>query len=154
MASPFAKLITQVLEVPDDAGQTITIQKLTGRAVERAQAIAAEKTVNGRGFATKVAKALEAAKDGSQVALDAILRDPLNGYDRMAVLHAGIVGWSYDVPCTAEHIDQLDDERSEFVALEILKLTKPHLFEGAEVAQKKGSSRSIGVSTETARSRS
>ena len=137
MASPFAKLITQVLDVPDDPGQTITIQKLSGRAVERAQAVAAEKTISGRGFASKVAQALEAAKDGSTVALDAMLRDPLNGYDRATVLQAGIVAWSYDVPCRPEHIDQLDDERSEFVALAILKLTKPHLFEGADVAQKK-----------------
>lgn len=151
MASPFAKLITQVLEVPDDEGQSITIQKLTGRAVERAQAVAAEKTISGRGFAAKVAQALEAAKDGSEMALDAMLRDPLNGYDRATVLHAGIVGWSYDVPCTAEFIDQLDDERSEHVALAILRLTKPHLFDSAEAAQKKGLSRSTAVSTETAR---
>lgn len=138
MASPFAQLITDVVPIPHDSPNTVTIQKLSGRAIERAQEVAAEKAVNGRGFADKVSRALVAAKEGDGAKLDAVIADPLNGYDRHAVLINGITGWTYEQKCDPESIAQLDDETAELLARAIMRLTKPHLFEAPEVVQKKG----------------
>lgn len=138
MSSPFAKFITSAVDVPNDPPHTITIQKLSGRAVERAQAVAAEAVVNGRGFAEKVAKMLAAAKAGSGDAPAlAFASDPLNGYDRHTVLINGVTGWSYKDPAFApDLIIGLDDETCEVVARAILKLTKPELFSDAETERK------------------
>lgn len=138
MASPFARLITEVVSLPNDPPHTVTIQKLSGRAVEVAQAVAAERLINGRGFAEKLTKALDAAKDGADFSLLEVMRDPLKAFDRTTVLRNGIVGWSYADPKFApDAVMELDDETSELLALAILKLTKPELFEAPEVVQKK-----------------
>jgi len=132
MASPFAHFTTQVIGVPHDEPQTITIQKLSGRWVERAQAAAAAGIVQGRGFAEKMQRLLS----GSEEDAKAFIADPFNGYDRATVLQGGITGWSYDLPVTADNIGKLDDDICEFVAGEILKLTKPALFEAPETVKK------------------
>lgn len=136
MGSPFARLITKVVELKHDAPNTVTIQKLSGRAVERAQSVAAERIVNGRGFAEKITRALEAAKDGSDAKLMDLLGDPLKGYDRHTLLVNGITAWSYEQPCDGAAIAELDDETSELLAIEILQLTKPQLFADPETARK------------------
>lgn len=137
MGSPFAKFFTDTIPVPDDAPHTVTIQKLSGGAIQRAQQIAAAEAVNGRGFAENVSKMLQAAKNGDDLAAVKLIADPLNGFDRATLLVNGITGWSYtDISCTAENIRGLDDERSEHFARAILKLAKPHLFAEPEQERK------------------
>ncbi len=60
---------------------------------------------------------------------------------RRAVIERGLIGWTYDVPVSAEWLDELDSEASDFIAAEIMKLTTPSAFTppgAAEAEQKNG----------------
>lgn len=62
--------------------------------------------------------------------------------DRLtAVVRAGLKTWTVDAPVTPETIDDLDGEALNHFATEIMRLTKPELFQTAEeqeAAQKNG----------------
>ncbi len=137
MGSIFASQTKETIALPFDSPQTVTIRKLTGREVEAAQREDAAKMAAGRGWAERLQKLL---REGvSDDVLKQKLMDPLIGYDRHMVLLAGIAGWSYtDKPdekplkVTPERVADLDDEAADFIAREILRLTKPALFATAE----------------------
>lgn len=149
----FASDSRRTVPVPFAAPHTVTIQKLSGREVERAQAehlAAFQGNRSPRGWAAIFQRALE---NGAATDKDAqrALVDPLNGYDRFAVVRAGLKGWSFTVTdykgteqpkaLTPEAIGDLDDEALEFIAVEVMRLTKPGLFltvEEREAAQKNG----------------
>ena len=74
-------------------------------------------------------------------------RDPLAGLDRTTIVCCGLKGWSYvdaagaPLPVTVKAIADIDDEALEFLAVEIMKLTKPALFQApaeVEAARKNG----------------
>jgi hypothetical protein len=139
----------ETIALPFDPGATVTIRKLTGADIEKAQGNHLASFVGGRsarGWAPMFQQrmALGIATDAEAVAA---IRDPLAGYDRSTVLKAGLTGWSYlredgkPRNVTPAAIDDLVDEAAEFIARAILHLTKPELFETAderEAAEKKG----------------
>lgn len=149
--SIFASETQATVPVLSDPPHTLTIRKLTGREVEKAQAEHTYGVVHGlpgRGWATKFHEAL---MKGLATDADAerTLADPLSGYDRLSVVQAGLVGWSYKEPdgtpkaVTPERVADMDDEALEQTALAIMRLSKPALFEPAtlesrESAQKNG----------------
>lgn len=145
--SIFASDTRTTFPIPFDSPHTVTLQKLSGGEIERAQFEHMEGLVTGRArnWATKF---IQFARAGTATAKDArkVLTDPLSGYDRLTLAKSGVKAWSYVVdgkpkPVTPEAIDDLDDEALEFFATEILRLTKPGLFqtqEEAEAAQKNG----------------
>lgn len=61
---------------------------------------------------------------------------------RQAILRAGIVAWTFaDVAVSPNAIDDLDEDAAEFIASEIILLTKPSLkrtVEESEAARKNG----------------
>lgn len=90
------------------------------------------------------------AKDkdaGERTAIDEEVKkqaaDPLNGYDPYVVAQHGIVSWSYPEPLTVDldtddrgnrvprvrAIDDLDEDAVRWFATEIMRLTKPALFQ-------------------------
>ena len=141
MGSPFASLIVSPeIPLPFDQGQWVKVRKLTGRQYEHAQmvhragvAIAPDKWA---GFARA------AAADGpTSDAVKRMLTDPLTGFDRETLVREGLVAWSYDRPVKPvvtkvagqpdqvdDAIADLDDDAIDFIAREVLKLTKPTLF--------------------------
>ncbi len=130
--------------MPFDVPQTVTIRKLTGREIEKAQAEHAVSIASGRGWGQKIQRILS-ANDSALVEKE--LNDPLLGYDRHTVIVSGLIGWSYTEhkkpkPVTAEAAADLDDEAAEFIARAIMRLTKPALFaqtaEAIAVDQKNG----------------
>lgn len=142
--SIFASETTATIPLPFDAPHTVTIRKLTGRDVELAQAAHLKDFVGAnspRGWPAIFKSALAV---GTAVDADArhALTDPLVGYDRLAIVRAGLTGWSYtaaddkgvQVPrqVTPAAVADLDDEALEFLAVEIMRLTKPSLFQTAE----------------------
>lgn len=143
MASPFASLkVSDPIALPFDRPHTITVRKLTGRQVEIAQAEHMRGLIAGqssRGWSAKFNRAL--ANGASDDEAQSILTDPLNGFDRHTVAAFGLVSWSYEPTTpTTKQVEDLDDEALEFIALEVMRLTKPHLFqtiEEAEAARKK-----------------
>lgn len=145
--SIFASATTKIVSLPFDAPHTVTIQKLTGADIERAQADHLDALTNGRrprGWAALFQKALT---DGTATALDAdkAVHDPLAGYDRLTVVKRGVKAWSYTEtdekgaerpkPVTAAAIADIADEPLEFLAVEIMRLTKPALFQTPEEAE-------------------
>lgn len=148
------------IPIPFDPPHTVTVRKVTGRECDTAQEAHATGVAAGgsRLWATKFRRILEGSISDKQRVEQAIA-DPLTGYDRYALVRAGLVAWSYPqrlaVPpdlkdkgviaaVAAERekaIDDLDDEAVDFIATEVLRLTKPGLFhateEDVEAAQKK-----------------
>jgi len=150
MGSPFASQTTDTIALPFDPDQTATLRKLTGRELDKAQEVHLRNTIGGRwashGWAAVFQRQLE---KGIATNADAerLLRDPLNGYDRHTLVTAGLTAWSYPEPAlSAEAIEDLDDDALEWFATEILKRTKPGLFQTedeATAARKNGSGVSI-----------
>lgn len=140
MGSPFVSLSkSDPIPLPFDPPNTIVVRKLTGREVEQVQMAHARGVAIGRSrlwsenFKRILTDGMAKAGD-----LAAALADPLTGFDRFAVVSAGLVAWSYPqptkpVPATADApaydpIDDLDDEAVEFIAREVMRLTRPALF--------------------------
>jgi len=155
----FASLTQETIPVPFDPPHTVTIRKLTGR--EHDAAAEAHRTSlaggNPRLWPAAFRRALE--HGASDPELLKAIANPLTGYDRFALVRAGLVAWSYPQsikPLTPSEvvdglrkdaIDDLDDEGVDFIATEVLRLTKPGLFlspDDAEVARKNDSAVSIG----------
>jgi DNA replication initiation complex subunit (GINS family) len=128
MASIFASRTRRTLDVPFDDGQTVTIQKLSGRQLERARqeqqfaSLEFVKRIGGASFQRELQAARKDAPDADQVERV----DPYRRYDRATVLQKGIVDWSYGA-ITPEAIDDLSEQAADWLAHEILTLTLPDL---------------------------
>lgn len=140
--SIFTSFVTEVLEVPGEPGQTITIRRLAPKALERARDAARERgnremrlTRESMGEAEFDAFKAEIAKniaDGGTT-----VSDPLNGYDRLSLVKDGVTGWTFDAPLDTASFEDIDEDRLEWLATAILKLSKPSLYAAsAEAAQK------------------
>lgn len=157
----FASWTQQTVAVPFDPPHTVTIRKLTGH--EHDAAAEAHRTSlagsNPRLWPATFRRALE--KGASDPAVLQAIADPLTGYDRFAIVRAGLLAWSYPMPVkrtettatdskvvtVVDAINDLDDEGVDFIATEILRLTKPALFltaDEAEADRKNDSAVSIG----------
>jgi hypothetical protein len=157
VGSPFARLIvSDPVPLPFDEGQWVQVRKLTGREIEAAADAHRSGLTSGsaRAWPAIFRRAIE--KGASDPVVLKALADPLTGYDRFALVRSGLVAWSYPQSVTpiaakagkpgaaaveaSDAIEDLDDEAVDFIATEILRLTKPALFlateEGAEAAQK------------------
>ena len=131
--SMFASQTQETIALPFALPHTITIRKLTGREYEAVQQAAINIFRVGearpRGFSVLMRKLL--AKDITTTAaeVEQALRDPLTGFDRYAVIGAGLVSWTLTEKLDA--VMDLDDEAAEFIAVAIMRLTKPALFQAA-----------------------
>lgn len=130
----FASTSQLTIALPCEPGQTATIHKLSGKAFDEAQLahMLGVATGRGRNWATTF---LRRAAAGTATTADAakVLSDPLSGFDRLSLVKSGLVAWTCEEhgkpkPVTPEAIDDLEDEPLEFLATEILRLTKPALF--------------------------
>jgi len=133
--SIFASQTAITLPFDLDPPQTITVRKLTGREIERAQVEHLRQFVAGqspRAWAGTLRRLLATGTrlDIDEKAIADGLADPLLGYDRYTVVQAGLVTWSYNGggKPSADMIDDLDDDAVDAIARAILRLSKPSLF--------------------------
>ncbi len=135
--SIFASQTAATIAIPFDAPHTVTVRKLTGRELDAAQEAHRGSLLGGstRSWAATFRRALERGATDPEV-LQAI-RDPLTGYDRFAIVRSGLLAWSYPQALTpalpggpVAAVEDLDDEAVDFIATEIVRLTKPALFVG------------------------
>jgi hypothetical protein len=150
--NPFASLtVSDPIPLPFDEGQTITIRALSGKEIEAAQVEHMKSMVGGRsarGWSAAFQRIIAGVATQAEAAQ--ALADPLAGYDRTTLVRAGLLGWSYPQPLRppltrGEHVDainDLKDEPLEFIAREILRLTKPGLFQTADEADEEKKSES------------
>lgn len=163
MSSPFASLVvSDPIPLPFDEGQWVQVRALTGRQYEAAQVFHRSNFVANDKWAGFFRDAIEHGPTSAQARL--LLDDPLTGYDRYALVRSGLTAWSYDKPIKRiegkpaveasdktpaqpaidpiDAIEDLNDDAIEFIAREVLKLTKPSLFvtteDEAEAALVKG----------------
>ena len=155
MASPFASRVVVTLPIPFDAPHEVTIRKLAGRHLERARNAFMTDLfldVQARGGAS-VQKDMQQLfeKDAKDVAekIEKQKADPLNGFDPYVIAQGGIVAWSYPESLAVElvtdekgnriprvaAIDDLDEDAVQWFATEIMRLTKPALFQTDEEAE-------------------
>jgi hypothetical protein len=141
----FASQDKKTLPLPFDPPHTVTIRRLTGREFDQAQEatmLAIHRGVRVRGFSDHLRRVIVGA--GSDADARKVVADPLLGFDRLVVATAGITGWSYrdddgqnakPKKVTNASVADLDDDALEFIATEILRMTKPALFETVEEAE-------------------
>lgn len=133
------------IPIPFDPPNTFVVRRLTGREYEDACEAHRGSIATGRARAwpTLFRKALKTGASDPEV-LKAIA-DPLTGHDRYSLVRSGLVSWSYPEsikPVTVKRKDEpdlivdvindLDDEAVDFIATEVLRLTKPRLFDATE----------------------
>lgn len=158
MASPFAsKTQSNPIPLPFDPPHTVVVRKLTGRELEAAQDAHRGSIASGssRSWAATFRRMLE--KGASDPDVMKAIADPLTGYDRYALVRSGLVSWSYPEsvkPVAArpaveakggrpaspaveasDAVEDLDDDAVDFIATEVLRLTKPTLFQTQEAAK-------------------
>jgi len=149
--SIFASRSQKTIPIPHDPPHTVTIQKLAGRHLYKADqendfaAQAYVQKMGGAEFRQQLTEALKDKDPGAEI--KKVQLDPVNAFDKYVVLKAGLKGWDYteddgtSIPVTDEAIEDLEPESVEYIAREILRYTKPSLFmtvEEAKAEQKNG----------------
>lgn len=146
--SIFASQTSKTIAIPFDIPHTVIVRKMTGLECEQAQEAHRGSIATGRSrsWSLMFKRMLEKGMSASDPEVQAVLNDPLTGFDRYAVVRAGLIGWSYPQPIksvsvtdektnvttTTDAVADLDDESVDFIATEILRLTKPGLFVSAD----------------------
>ena len=139
--SIFASQTQQTIPIPFDPPNTVTVRKLTGRETEEAQEAHRSSIATGsaRSWAATFRRMLEHGASDPDVLK--VIADPLTGYDRYALVRSGLVAWSYPLPvkpadgAATGAVDDLDDEAVDFIAREVLRITKPGLFATQEESE-------------------
>jgi hypothetical protein len=123
--SIFASYVTRVVPLPFDDPHTVTIQKLSGKALQaarQAQIAASMQLVQAMGGAAIGRELAEVPPE----AVAAAQTDPARQYDRPTVLAKGVKAWTYPDPPTPDRLDDLDEQAADFVFRAILELTLPN----------------------------
>lgn len=131
--SIFASDTQETIALPMDPPHTVTIRKLRGGEYEQAQVDGLKRSA--RSWADQLQVAVNT---GRLEDLKTKVNDPLFGFDRVAVIQAGLMAWTYDDPPTPARIADLDDEAMEFLARAILTLTKPAVTQKETLAPASG----------------
>ena len=135
--SVFTSLVTKVLNVPHDPGQTVTIRKLAPKHLDVAKRASFRQTIETmREVGASLIKEIQGLS--SETVQAAAKNDPLMVFDRVELIAAAVTGWTYDVPLEREHFENLDEETQDWLAREVLRLTRPALFDGEAAEQKNG----------------
>ncbi len=157
--SIFSSRTVKTLPIPFDAPHEVTIRKLSGAHLDKAHDVwttdlyLGVKARGGSVVQKDVQKLFEKPDAKTDAEVAAVAKDPLNGLDLYEVMAAGIVSWTYPESLKREPIeaidpfgnkvtvlrilalDDLDAEARDFFAREIMRLTKPALFEDTEAAK-------------------
>lgn len=134
--SVFAKLRTATLTaVPGFPRDSVSIHGLSPRSLEAAakehqrQALAALKEAKAAGddgaFNEVDPEAVKAYQEQMR-------SNPLLSYDAATLIEKAVDGWSFELPPSAESIAELDEDVRDYIATEILRLSKPSLFRTLE----------------------
>lgn len=137
--SIFASFVTRVLEVPGTA-ETITIRKLAPKALDKARQASKEagsaelrlqrQTLGDaqmRELQEEIAKAVANSETTKKAA------DPLVLYDKTVLVQEGVTAWSFAEPAfSPAACEDIDEDTRDWLAREILHLSKPSLFQTAE----------------------
>lgn len=130
------------IQIPFDQPHTIVVRKLTGKEYQAAVS-------DAEGRITALFRRALAAGGVKDPGVLAAVASPLTGHDRYALVRAGLVSWSYPQSVkpvkaqpdakppveASDAVNDLDDEAMDFIATEVLRLTKPALFVAPEAVE-------------------
>lgn len=109
---------TTRVDIPHEENQWMDLRRLSWRQLEAASDAVTDANLERiKRLGGDLLRAMQGAASGQQQA-------PESAYDRAAVLGAGIVRWSYDVPVSPQAIDDLDEATAAWAVHEILALGK------------------------------
>ena len=123
--SIFASYVTRTVPLPFDDPHTVTIQRLSGKALQaarQAQIAASMQLVQAMGGAAIGRELAEVPPE----AVAAAQTDPARQYDRPTVLAKGVKAWTYSEAVTPSTLDDLDEQAADFLFHAILELTLPN----------------------------
>ena len=144
--SIFASFTQATIPIPFDPPHIVTIQKLSGRQLAKANQAYFNDLIAGvreRGGA-EAQKDIDAlfAKTPEQMAaaVNTVQSDPLNGYDKHTLIRYGVKAIDGEPFVTAidgqplqpDPVDDMTEEAVEFLSREVMRLTKPALFQTAD----------------------
>ncbi len=150
MPSPFASRTVATLPIPFDPPNEVTIQKLAGRHLEKAEVAAQAKwieTMDAKGGIKKqreIMREYEADKPEADTTEEPPEKpaDPLAGLDAYTVCRFGIKSWTYDESLEEDAttgrvlaLDDMDADSLEWFATEIMRRTRPRLFQTKDEAK-------------------
>lgn len=124
--------VTKTLDIPGEAGQTITFRMLGYLELELASTTRLSKVMADIKGMTDLTSLLPKPDNGKMP--EPV--DRLLSFDRRTLINAGVTAWTYPVPVSVTALDTLDDVTAEWLAREILDYSKPSADD-----IKKGSSR-------------
>ena len=124
-------LVTEAIkrvDIPHEDGEWLEVRRLSWRELEAASDTATDALMaRMKQLGGEMVQALRSVTTEQQA-------DPFGGYDRQAVLVAGLKAWSYDAKVTPENLALLDEETAAFAYREILTLSKPRTEEASKNA--------------------
>lgn len=150
MGSPFASRTVATLPIPFDPPNEVTIQKLAGRHLGKAEVAAQAnwiETMDAKGGVKKQREVMKAFRDDPEPAVEKTSEpepepepekpvNPLAQLDPYTVCRFGIKAWTYPeslfVDADTQRVaalDDMDQDSLEWFATEIMRLTKPRLFQ-------------------------
>lgn len=147
MSHPLASRAVKTIPFTPYPPHELTIQKLAGRHLYKADTendFRAQEYLKRMGGAEFQKQLEEATKNKPPEEIKTIARDPVHAFDKHVVVGFGLKAWTVTeadgttpVAITPEAIEDLDPDALEFIAREILRWTRPSLFqEDAKAAQK------------------
>lgn len=150
MGSPFASRVVKTLPIPFDPPHEVTLQKLAGRHLHKAEVahqLAWLEDVEAKGGVKKQKERLRDWNEGDPKEPEPEPEpesekkenepdDPLAGVDPYTVCRFGIKSWTYDESLSVDadtqrvaSLDDMDKDSLEWFATEIMRLTRPKLFQ-------------------------
>ena len=121
---------TTTVQLPNDAGESAVIRKLSHRKLADA---AAAQQMQGIGFMREVgAELMKALRDADSEKIDRIQRTQeanLSNYHRDSLLEKGVVSWTLEPGITdsnrVEVLGELDEPTAAFLAQAIFEYSRP-----------------------------
>jgi len=142
VSSIFTNRVVVTKDVPHDAPNTVTFRKLAPRHLEAAakesqrQSINDVKEAGGAKLVGEITREFKDPEKAKELA-ESVKRDPLLTYDRVTLIEKAVTGWSYEPEPVKANFEELDEETQQWLATEILKLSKPSAYE-TEADRKNG----------------
>ena len=144
--SIFTNRVTRTVPVPVDPDHTITIRQLSPKHLRAALAAkAADDMAQARALVQSAGREsiaamkdlLPASGEENKNAAPARRGDRSKAagpadYDRQTLLVSAITSWTYEEALTPETIEEIDDDTQTYLVEQVLRLSKPSLFQTAE----------------------
>jgi len=126
--------VSHKCDVPHEPGEWIEFRELGWKALDAAREVKSRNSLMSfRDLGPDFLKTLTESPDGEAPVEKK--ENPVDTYDKSALLRASIVNWSYTAPCTESSIDNLDPVTADWAFNEIIKIHFPTEDELGKVSE-------------------